>query len=78
MDESPEHRFLRNEAAADLDVVLRGVGEDARAALLLSAEGFTGHEIAAALGRSESATRTLMCRARIRIRHELAATGGAR
>ncbi len=78
VDESPEHRLLRHEAARDLDAVLATVGTDARAALLLAAEGFTGREIATAIGRSESATRTLMCRARVRVRHELGAAGGAR
>jgi RNA polymerase sigma-70 factor (ECF subfamily) len=76
--ESPEKRYLRHEAAADLDVVLAGLGADARAALLLSAEGFSGREIAAAIGRTEVATRTLLCRARMRVRHELIETGGAR
>lgn len=76
--ESPEGRFLRHEAAEDLDAVLARLDPHARAALLLAAEGFSGREIAAAIGRSEAATRTLMCRARIRVRHELAGSGGVR
>jgi RNA polymerase sigma-70 factor (ECF subfamily) len=75
--ESPERRYLRREAAEDLDLVLASLGADARAALLLSAEGFSGREIADAIGRTEIATRTLLCRARTRVRHELAQTGGA-
>lgn len=75
--DSPEGRYLRHEAAEDLDRVLGCLGADARAALLLSAEGFSGREIAAAINRSEAATRTLLCRARVRVRHELAGTGGA-
>ena len=75
--ESPEPRYLRHEAAEDLDLVLAGLRPDARAALLLSAEGFSGREIAAAIGRTEIATRTLLCRARTQVRHQLAGTGGA-
>jgi RNA polymerase sigma-70 factor (ECF subfamily) len=78
LEEPPEHRLLRHEAVDDLDDVLSCLDRDARAALLLAAEGFSGREIAAALGRSEAATRTLMCRARIRVRHELATSGGVR
>jgi len=74
--QSPEGRLLSHEAAGELDRVLAQVGPHARTALLLSAEGFNGREIASALGRSEAATRTLMCRARIRVRRELAGTGG--
>ena len=36
-----------------------------------AAQGFSGREIAQALGRSEVATRALMCRARVRLRTEL-------
>ena len=44
---------------------------DDRTALMLAAHGFSGREIAAALGRSELATRSLICRARIRLRERL-------
>ena len=43
----------------------------ARAALLMSSEGFTGREIAAAIGRTETATRTMLCRARLQVRNRL-------
>ena len=76
--ESPEGRLLRREAVDDLDAVLTDLDPQSRAALLLAAEGFSGREIAAAIGRSEAATRTLMCRARIRVRHDLAGAGGVR
>lgn len=75
IEDSPEGRLLGDEAARDMDRVLVGVGRDARAALLLSAEGFTGHEIALAIHRSDAATRTLLCRARVRVRGELARAG---
>ena len=76
--ESPEGRVLRHEAVDDLDDVLARLDPHARAALLLAAEGFSGREIAVAIGRSEAATRTLMCRARVRVRHDVAGAGGVR
>ena len=77
-DESPETKMLGDEAERELDQALGGLPADARTALLLAAEGFSGHEIAQAIGRSEAATRTLLCRARVRVRHELAEEGGER
>ena len=56
---------------ADLDPI-------ARAALLLSSEGFSGAEIAAAIGRSDAATRTLLCRTRMRVRSLLESAEGVR
>lgn len=46
---------------------------DARRSLLLSAAGYRGPEIAAMLGRSEGATRTLLCRSRRQLRMTLEA-----
>jgi hypothetical protein len=48
-------------------------------ALLLSADGFTGHDIATAIGRPASATKTLVClaRARVRVRRRLFAAEGS-
>jgi RNA polymerase sigma factor (sigma-70 family) len=69
--ESPESGLLRREQASQLDTVLSGLGADARLGLLLSGEGFSGREIAASIGRSEAATRTLLCRARLRVRERL-------
>jgi RNA polymerase sigma factor (sigma-70 family) len=76
--ESPEGRLLDREAFEDLDAALGVLPADARTALLLAAEGFSGREIATALGRTDSAVRTMLCRARIRVRNELAETGGTR
>jgi DNA-directed RNA polymerase specialized sigma24 family protein len=56
------------ELGGDIGPVLDGLSADARVALLLSAAGFTGDEIATALGRSTDATRTLLTRARARVR----------
>ncbi len=58
------------------DAVIRAALADLRAAerevLLLAASGFTGPEIAARLGRTQAATRTILCRARLRLRQEVA------
>jgi RNA polymerase sigma-70 factor (ECF subfamily) len=64
----PEAEFLHQERDAELHAALGRMRPDGRAALLLAAEGFNGHEIAAAIGRSESATRTLLYRSRIELR----------
>jgi RNA polymerase sigma-70 factor, ECF subfamily len=69
---SPETTTLRRERTAAMERALRALPEEARLALTLAGEGFSGHEIAEAIGRSEAATRTLMCRARMRLRADLA------
>ena len=45
---------------------------------MLAAHGFSGREVAEAIGRSELATRTLLCRARLRLRERLESTEGSR
>ena len=64
----PEGEILRREQHAALRATLANLAPDGRAALLLAAQGFDGREIAAAIGRSEGATRTLLCRSRVRLR----------
>ena len=75
---SPEGPGLPMERTTDIERALDGLSVDGRVALLLSAEGFTGEEIADAIVRPVSATRTLLClaRARVRIRRELFAAEG--
>jgi RNA polymerase sigma-70 factor (ECF subfamily) len=70
---SPEAQASSPDPHSDLDRALDGLSVDARMALLLSGEGFTGDEIAAAIGRSATATRALLslARARVRVRREL-------
>lgn len=70
---SPEELLISREAASLLAGRLDGLPEDARAALLLSAHGFSGAEIARHIGRSELATRSLICRHRSRLRQPVAA-----
>jgi RNA polymerase sigma-70 factor (ECF subfamily) len=72
--ERPEGEIVRHERDAEVQEALAVLQPDARAALLLAAQGFSGHEIAATLGKSEGATRTLMCRARVQVREQLRAS----
>lgn len=68
--DAPEVGYLEREASGELRRLLAGVSRDERTALLLSAHGFAGSEIAAVLGRSHLATRALLCRARARLRDD--------
>jgi len=70
----PESEVLRSERDAELHAALAHLDPDRRAALLLAARGFSGYEVAGLLGRSEGATRTLLCRARLELRGILEAT----
>jgi RNA polymerase sigma factor (sigma-70 family) len=72
----PEGETLRVERDAELHLALATLEPDGRAALLLAAQGFDGREIAASIGRTEAATRTLMCRSRIKLRLLLEAAEG--
>jgi RNA polymerase sigma-70 factor, ECF subfamily len=72
--ERPEGEVVRHERDAEVRAVLDRLHPEARAALLMAAQGFSGHEIAEALRKSDGATRTLMCRARVELRRMLAAT----
>jgi len=72
----PETEFLRTERDAELHRALAEIPADARAALLLAAQGFGGHEIAASIDRTEGATRTLLSRSRAQLRLVLEAAEG--
>jgi len=72
--ESPETGVLRREERERIRGLLSALAPDARVCLLMAAEGFSGREIAAAIGRTEPATRVLMSRARNRLRSAAAAT----
>ena len=69
--ESPEAHFVGRERFHEMERALAVLPGDARTALLLAGQGFSGREIARSLGRTDGATRTLMSRARIRVRAEL-------
>lgn len=66
--ESPEAGVLRQEQRERVQDMLRSLPPGARVCLLMAAEGYSGREIAAAIGRTELATRVLMSRARNRLR----------
>ena len=70
---SPEEELVERESATLLTGKLAHLPEHVRVALVLSAHGFTGAEIARRIGRSELATRSLLCRHRARLRASLVA-----
>ena len=70
-----EMEMLRHEMSETLVVALGILPDDARTALVMAAHGFSGREIAEALGRTETSTRTLMFRARERMRTFLVGEG---
>ena len=72
----PDETVLRDEASREVWDALCTLPPDARTALMLAAHGFSGHEIADAIGRSDLATRSLLCRARLRLREQLTGTEG--
>lgn len=69
--DSPETRFLAQERNQGLEVALNTIGVDGRTGLILAAQGYSGREIAAILGRSAGATRTLLSRARGTVRRTM-------
>ncbi len=69
--ETPESQFLARERDRTLGSAMDTVGPRGRTGLLMAAQGYSGREIAGHLGRSEVATRALMCRARTSIRRAL-------
>ena len=77
-EELPEARCLEREGRAALVAAVGELTPDARAALLLSSEGFSIPEIAAAIWRTPLATRTLLWRTRVRLRAGIAAAEDAR
>jgi RNA polymerase sigma factor (sigma-70 family) len=68
---APEAAVLEQEEVRALGTALSSLPADARVGLLLSARGFSGDEIAGILGKSSSATRTMLCRARMKLREQL-------
>jgi RNA polymerase sigma factor (sigma-70 family) len=74
----PEAAALRGEHARSMQRILDELAPTERETLLLAAEGFSGLEIAARIGRTPGATRTLMCRARQKVRDRVAIEDSAR
>ena len=75
-DEAPaDVETLRRETNSALLAALSTLAPEARAALLMASQGFSGREIAEAIGKSEMATRTMMFRAREKLRVHLVREG---
>ena len=72
---SPEEMLIRREQDDEVRTLLAGLGHEVRSSLELAALGYSGREIASTLGRNESSTRALMCRARRRLRAEIGSLG---
>ncbi|MCJ7711985.1 MAG: RNA polymerase sigma factor [Chloroflexi bacterium] len=70
---TPEGIMLEDEARSTLASALQTLPRKARTALLLAASGYRGAEIAAMIGSSDCATRTMMSRARLKLRDQVAA-----
>ena len=70
---SPEEELLDREAARALHGSIAHLPADVRMALLLTAHGYSGAEVAERIGRTELATRSLLCRYRGRLRATTAA-----
>jgi RNA polymerase sigma-70 factor (ECF subfamily) len=70
---SPEDSVVRRERDERLVAALRLVSDDDRTAMLLAAQGYRAREIGQRLGRTELATRALICRARGRLREAILA-----
>ena len=70
---SPESMTVAGEDQQAVVAVLGGLGVVDRQALILASHGYRGAEIARSIGRSEVATRTLMCRARAKVRTQVLA-----
>ena len=73
-----EVEILRHETSEALVAALAILPDDARTAVVMAAQGFSGREIADSLGRTETSTRTMMFRARERLRTFLVEEGVAR
>lgn len=68
---SPEQEYLQREDADRVHAALARLRADDRAALLMAAHGCHTPEIAHALRRTELATRSLLCRARVKLRDQI-------
>lgn len=70
---SPESLAVAGEDQRAVGAVLEDLGVVDRQALVLASHGYRGAEIARSIGRSEVATRTLLCRARAKVRAQVLA-----
>lgn len=75
LEPGPEVTVLDDETRDLLDAALADLRPSERAAVVLAASGHRGPEIASRIGRTEGATRTLLCRVRARLRVRLLESG---
>ena len=75
--ESPERETIQHELDDAIHAALALLPVADRDALLLAAHGYRGPEIATHLRRTNGATRTLLCRARAKMRQQLIVGGFA-
>ena len=68
---SPEAAALEVERLRELGDVLTALDPVHRQALTLAAMGYPAHEIARTIGRTDGATRTMLCRVRARVRAQV-------
>jgi RNA polymerase sigma-70 factor (ECF subfamily) len=72
---SPEAMAIESERDALVRDVVGELGAIDQRVLILAANGYRGPEIARSIGKSDAATRTLLCRARTKIRARLVEAG---
>lgn len=70
---SPDRAVIGRETQASIEAVLADLPVTEREALILAAQGYHGDEVAESIGRTVGATRTLLCRARAKLRAKLGA-----
>lgn len=73
----PEQIVVQDELAAAVGGVMAELTGTERRALVLAANGYGAREIGASVGRTPTATRTLLCRARSKIRERMLLAGFA-
>lgn len=71
---SPESLTVAGEEQRAVCAALDGLGVIDRQALILASQGYRAAEIARSIGRSDVATRTLLCRARAKVRAVMVAS----
>lgn len=74
-DPQPEAIALEGERARVVRMALTDLSDVERTAVVLAAEGLSGEEIADRLGKSHAAVRSLIYRARTRLRRSFQASG---
>lgn len=71
VEDSPEDEVLRRERDRLIHSALDDLSANDRRVIVMAAEGYAGPEIAQVLARTQAATRTLLCRARGKLRMRL-------